>query len=67
MKQECGEEPREEDYNNDDEYERDVSNYREKMGQVKCNLLTQVFDTVRMFDNKSRRTEILSKTKRIKE
>jgi len=37
------------------------------MGQVKCNLLTQVFDTVRMFDNKSRRTEILSKTKRIKE
>lgn len=67
LKQECGEEPREEDYNNDDEYERDVSNYREKMGQVKCNLLTQVFDTVRMFDNKSRRTEILSKTKRIKE
>ena len=67
LKQECGEEPREEDYNNDDEYERDVSNYREKMGQVKCNLLTQVFDTVRMFDNKSKRTEILSKTKRIKE
>ena len=67
LKQECGEEPREEDYNNDDEYERDLSNYREKMGQVKCNLLTQVFDTVRMFDNKSKRTEILSKTKRIKE
>ena len=67
LKQECGEEPCEDDYSNEDEYDRDIINYREKMGQVKCNLLTQVFDTVRMFDNKSNRTEILSKTKREKE
>jgi hypothetical protein len=67
LKQECGEEPCEDDYINEDEYDRDISNYREKMGQVKCNLLTQVFDTVRMFDNKSKRTEILSKTKRATE
>ena len=67
IKQECGEEPCEDNYINEDEYDRDIINYREKMGQVKCNLLTQVFDTVRMFDNKSNRTEILSKTKREKE
>jgi len=67
LKQECGEEPSEDDYSNEDEYDRDISNYREKMGQVKCNLLTQVFDTVRMFDNNSKRTEILSKTKRVRE
>ena len=67
LKQECGEEPCEEDYNNEDAYERELNAYREKMGEVKCNLLTQVFDTARLFDNKTRRTEILSKTKRIKE
>lgn len=67
LKLECGEEPCEEDYNNEDAYERELNAYREKMGEVKCNLLTQVFDTARLFDNKTRRTEILSKTKRIKE
>ena len=67
LKQECGEEPCEDDYSNEDEYDRDIINYREKMGQVKCNFLTQVFDTVRMFDNKSKRTEILSNTKRATE
>ena len=67
LKEECGEEPREDDYSSEDEYDRDIINYREKMGQVKCNFLTQVFDTVRMFDNKSKRTEILSNTKRATE
>lgn len=67
MIEECGSEPNEDDYNNDECYEKDLNNYKEKVGEYKCNLLTQVFDTARLFDNKTRRTEILSKTKRIKE
>jgi len=65
--QECGAEPQEHDYTSEDGYEKDLNMYKEKVGEYKCNLLTQVFDTARLFDNKTRRTEILSKTKRIKE
>ena len=67
LRRDCGEEPCEDDYNSEEAYERDLNLYKEKVGEVKCNLLTQVFDTARLFDNKNRRTEILSKTKRIKE
>ena len=65
--QECGDEPQEDDYTSEDGYEKDLNMYKEKVGEYKCNLLTQVFDTARLFDNNTRRTEILSKTKRIKE
>ncbi len=65
--QECGAEPKEDDYTSEDGYEKDLNMYKEKVGEYKCNLLTQVFDTARLFDNNTRRTEILSKTKRIKE
>jgi hypothetical protein len=67
LKEECGPEPCEDDYDDEDLYERDYDRYKSKLGDLQCQLMVQVFETANLFDNKRRCGEILSKTKRIKE
>ena len=67
LERECGKEPNEEDYEDEDDYERDMDIYKEKTGDLKRHLLIQSFSTVCMFDAKKRRDEILKKTQRLKE
>ena len=67
LKEECGPEPCEDDYDDEDLYERDYDRYKSKLSDLQCQLMVQVFETANLFDNKRRCGEILSKTKRIKE
>jgi hypothetical protein len=67
LERECGRKPNEDNYEDDEEYERDLDAYSEKVGQLKCSLMVQVYDTVRIFEDKRKRNEILSRTKRLKE
>lgn len=67
LKEECGPEPCEDDYDDEDLYERDYDRYKSKLSDLQCQLMIQVFETANLFDNKRRCGEILSKTKRIKE
>ena len=67
MERECGKEPIEDDYDDEDHYERDMDIYKEKTGDLKRHLLMQSFNTVCMFDAKKRRDEVMEKTRRLKE
>ena len=67
MERECGKEPKEEDYEDEDHYERDMDIYKEKTGDLKRHLLVQSFNAVCLFDAKKRRNEVLEKTRRLKE
>jgi len=67
MERECGKEPIEDDYEDEDHYERDMDIYKEKTGDLKRHLLMQSFNTVCMFDAKKRRDEVMEKTRRLKE
>lgn len=64
MKTEVGRGPCEENYDDEDEYENALCDYKEKTGDIKRQLLMQVFNTIGLFENKTKRIEILSKTKR---
>jgi len=64
MKIEFGQKPVEENYEDEDEYENALNDYKEKTGDIKRQLLMQVFNTIGLFENKGKRLEILSKTKR---
>jgi hypothetical protein len=67
MERECGKEPIEDDYEDEDHYERDMDIYKEKTGDLKRHLLVQSFNAVCLFDAKKRRNEVLEKTRRLKE
>ena len=67
MERECGKEPIEDDYEDEDQYERDMDIYKEKTGDLKRHLLVQSFNAVCLFDAKKRRNEVLEKTRRLKE
>ena len=67
MERECGKEPNEDDYEDEDHYERDMDIYKEKTGDLKRHLLVQSFNAVCLFDAKKRRNEVLEKTRRLKE
>jgi len=67
LERECGKEPKEEDYEDEDHYERDMDIYKEKTGDLKRHLLVQSFNAVCLFDAKKRRNEVLEKTRRLKE
>jgi hypothetical protein len=67
MERECGKEPKEDDYEDEDHYERDMDIYKEKTGDLKRHLLVQSFNAVCLFDAKKRRNEVLEKTRRLKE
>jgi hypothetical protein len=67
MERECGKEPKEDDYEDEDHYERDIDIYKEKTGDLKRHLLMQSFNAVCMFDAKKRRDEVMENTRRLKE
>ena len=67
MERECGKEPIEEDYEDEDHYERDMDIYKEKTGDLKRHLLVQSFNAVCLFDAKKRRNEVMENTRRLKE
>jgi hypothetical protein len=67
LERECGKEPIEDDYDDEDQYERDMDIYKEKTGDLKRHLLIQSFNAVCLFDAKKRRDEVLDKTRRLKE
>jgi uncharacterized protein len=67
MVRECGKEPNEDEYEDEDHYERDMDIYKEKTGDVKRHLLVQSLNSVCMFDAKKTRNEVLEKTRRSKE
>ena len=67
MERDCGKEPNEDDYEDEDHYERDMDIYKEKTGDLKRHLLVQSFNAVCLFDAKKRRNEVLEKTRRLKE
>lgn len=67
LQEQCGPPPCEEDYEDEEQFEQMHDRYKEKTNNLKCNLMMQIFDTARLFDDKQRRNEILSKTKRLKE
>ena len=67
MERECGKEPKEDDYEDEDHYERDMDIYKEKTGDLKRHLLMQSFNAVCMFDAKKRRDEVMENTRRLKE
>jgi hypothetical protein len=67
MERECGKEPKEDEYEDEDHYERDMDIYKEKTGDLKRHLLMQSFNAVCMFDAKKRRDEVMENTRRLKE
>ena len=67
LERECGKEPCEEDYEDEDQYEREMDIYKEKTSDLKRHLLVQSLNTVCLFDAKKHRNEVLEKTRRSKE
>jgi hypothetical protein len=67
MERECGKEPSEDDYEDEDYYERDMDIYKEKTSDLKRHLLVQSLNTICLFDAKKHRNEVLEKTRRLKE
>ena len=67
LEKECGKKPCEEDYEDEEQYEKDMDRYKEKTGDLKRHLLIQSLNTVCLFDAKKRRIEVLEKTRRLKE
>jgi hypothetical protein len=69
LERDFGEKPRAEDYADDDEdeqYEKDMDRYREKVGAIRENILIQMINAMNIFDNKHVRENTLLKTKRLK-
>lgn len=53
LEKECGKKPCEEDYEDEDQYEKDMDRYKEKTGDLKLHLLIQSLNTVCLFDTKN--------------
>ena len=69
LERDFGEKPRAEDYADDDEdeqYEKDMDRYREKVVAIRENILIQMINAMNIFDNKHVRENTLLKTKRLK-
>ncbi len=66
MKAECGLPPDENDYDDEDEYEDAANKYKERVMDMKYKMSRQTHSATTLFDRKSMRDEVLSKTKRIK-
>ena len=67
MERECGKEPNEDDYEDEDEYERDMDIYKGKTGDLKRHLLLQSLHAINLFDSKKIRNEVLENTRRLKD
>ena len=67
LEQEVGRAPNEDDYEDDDEYEDALDRYKTRKREASCSLQTNVCNTMSLFDSKTRKLDILKKTKRARE
>jgi len=66
LESELGKKPREEDYEDDNDYEKAMDRYNSNIGFIQENFLFQTLRSMNIFDNKHIRDYTLSKTKRPK-
>ena len=64
MKMECGSAPREDNFDDDDDFEDELYKYKERVTEVKRNMCLQIYNTSTVFDKKHLRDLILARTKR---
>ena len=67
LEQEIGNPPNEDNYEDEDEYEDVLDKYKTRKREASCNLQTNVCNTMSLFDSKTRKMDILKKTKRARE
>ena len=67
LEKEIGSPPKEEDYEDEEEYEDLLHKYKERKNEIGRQLFTNVYDATSLFDVKTRKMEVLEKTKRIKD
>jgi len=58
--------PKEEDYEEDDDYEKAKDEYHKSTGQVEENLMYQTYHAGNIFENKKTKDKVMSNTKRTK-
>ena len=66
LESEVGRPPNEEDYEDEEEYEDLLDKYKQRKSESGRHLNMHIFNAMRLFDNSSRKMEILTKTRRIK-
>ena len=67
LEQEIGRPPNEDDYEDEDEYEEVLNKYKERKQEIGRSLFTHVYDATSLFDSRTRKMEVLEKTKRLKD
>ena len=66
LESEVGRPPNEDDYEDEEEYEDLLDKYKQRKSEAGRHLNMHIFNAMRLFDNSSRKMEILTKTRRIK-
>ena len=66
LEQEVGRAPNEDEYEDEEEYEDVLDKYKQRKQESGHYLLTHVYNAMSLFDSKTRKMEVLAKTKRIK-
>ena len=67
MRLELGNAPKESNFEDEDKFEEELYNYKNRVMELKRNMCSQIYNTSTIFDKKHIRNEILERTKRIKE
>ena len=67
MRLELGNAPKESNFEDEDKFEEELYNYKNRVMELKRNMCVQIYNTSTIFDKKHIRNEILERTKRIKE
>ncbi len=67
MRLELGNAPKESNFDDEDKFEEEMYNYKNRVMELKRNMCLQIYNTSTIFDKKHIRNEILERTKRIKE
>jgi len=66
LESEVGRPPNEDDYEDEEEYEDLLDKYKQRKSEAGRHLNMHIFKAMSLFDNSSRKMEILTKTRRIK-
>lgn len=67
LQREIGRPPNEDDYEDEDEYEEVLNKYKERKQEIGRHLFTHVYNATSLFDSKTRKMEVLEKTKRLRD
>ncbi len=65
MRLELGSAPKESNFNDEDKFEEEMYNYKNRVMELKRNMCLQIYNTSTIFDKKHIRNEILERTKKI--